>query len=179
MRLLSLLTMGLLVPLSCHATSLQQLVQVLAAPPQKARSSGGWARVGQLPGMKWEQSAPRQTPAGFARHGSLNLEGLGDVSVYFIGSRAGAQQASLALPEGVDKREFTLTLHRLIPLAKIKQLRGGCKDDGDTGGSAVYQLDVSGSATVYAMMVSGTSRSGMDTELVIAKQMDKNWECAS
>lgn len=129
--------------------------------------------------MNWEQAAPSQTPAGRARHGILNLEGLGDVSVYFIGDRAGAHQASLSLPEGVDKREFTPTLHRLIPLAKIKQLRGGCKEDGDAGGSAVFQLDVPGSATVYAMMMSGTSRSGMNTELVIANQMKKNWECAS
>lgn len=129
--------------------------------------------------MKWEQAAPRQTPAGFARHGALNLDGLGDVSVYFIGGRAGAQQASLSLPEGVDKRDFTPTLHRLIPLAKIKQLRGGCKDDGEIGGSAVYQIDVSGSASVYAMIMSGTSRSGMDTELTIAKQLHKNWKCAS
>lgn len=140
---------------------------------------GGWARVSQLPGMKWKQAAPRQTPTGFARHGDLNLEGLGDVSVYFIGGRAGAQQASLSLPEGVDKREFTPTLHRLIPLAKIKQLRVGCKEDGDVRGSAVFQLDMPGSATVYAMMMSGTSRSGMDTELVIANQMNKDWECAS
>lgn len=180
MRLLSLLTICLLASFSCHATSLHELGQVLAAPtPHEARSIGGWARVSQLPGMNWEQAAPSQTPAGRARHGILNLEGLGDVSVYFIGDRAGAHQASLSLPEGVDKREFTLTLHRLIPLAKIKQLRGGCKDDGKIGGSAVYQIDVSGNASVYAMIMSGSSRSGMDTELIIAKQMVKGWKCAS
>ncbi|MGH6623275.1 MAG: hypothetical protein ACREBN_04850 [Burkholderiaceae bacterium] len=178
MRPRFLLAMCLFLPLTSYAATLQQVVQVLAAPAQKTDSPGDWARVNQLPGMKWKLPAPKQTPVGFTRYGSLKLDGLGQVTVYFIGDRAGAQQASISLPEGVDKREFTATLQRLIPSAKIKQLRGGCKDEGALGGSAVYQVDVPGAASVYATMMTGVSKAGMETELIIARQLDKNWKCA-
>ena len=179
MRMLSSFTMCLLLPACCYGTTLEQVLQVLGAQAQPAGSPGDWARVNQLPGMKWQGPAPKQTPAGYTRYGSLKLEGVGQVTVYFTGDRTAAQQASISLPQGVDKREFTKTLQRLIPSAKVKQLRGGCKDDGEIGGSAVYQIDVSDNASMFAMMMSGTSRTGIDTELAVAKRPNKNWQCPS
>jgi hypothetical protein len=169
---LALFTMGMLISHACHANSLQQLVQVLAAP------AGGWARVSRLPGIAWAEASPRQTPLGHARHGTFNLEGLGQVSVHFTGSRAGPRQASLLLPEGVGRREFSTTLHRLIPLAQVDELQGGCKDDGELAGSAVYRLELPGSAAVYAWLVSSTRGADVHTELTIARQIDERWKCA-
>ena len=176
MRLLSLWATGLLLPFSCHPASLQQLVQLLVAPAAGTDAPGDWARVDQLPEMKWQRTTPTQTPNGLARSGSVNIEGLGQVTIHFSGSKVGADRASLRLPQGVDKHEFSTTLLRLIPMADIK-FQGHCRTSEERTQSSVYRVDLQ-TQTAYALFTSSRRGASLDTDLIVAVRIDSDWRCA-
>lgn len=179
MRAALVVTAGLALGLSSHAATVEQVVRALAPPLQATGAAPGWPALHRL-GVKWQHAGLKQTPAGFIRVGTLQMDGLGKTSVIFQGSRSEPQQVSLSLPQdkAVDKSEFAITVKRLLPAAQIKQVRAGCKDEGVLGGSAVYQVVVPGHRPAFVLMSAGTSKMGLDTSMDIAAQFSKDWHCA-
>ena len=130
-------------------------------------------------GIKWQQAGLKQTPVGYTKFGTVKLDGLGETTVFFIGSRSELGRVSLSLPpdKAVDKSEFDVTVKRLLPAAQIKQVRASCKDEGVLGGTAVYQVVLPGHRPAYVLMGAGTSKMGVDTSMDIAAQFSKDWNC--
>jgi hypothetical protein len=170
------LTVGLAISVPSHAATLEQIVQVVTLPAQATAAAPGWPNLDRL-GVKWNKASPQQGPAGYTKFGTVKLDGLGKTTVFFIGSRAELSKASLGPPEGIDKTEFGATLKRLLPTAQIKLVRAGCKDEGVVGGSAVYQVDLPGKRPAYVLMMSGTSKAGLDTSVDIFAQLSKDLNC--
>ena len=170
---------GLALSLSSQAATVEQVVRALAPPSQASGAAPGWPALDRL-GVKWQHAGLKQTPVGFTRYGTLQLDGLGKTSVFVRGSRSEPHQVSLALPpdKAVDKSEFGVTVKRLLPSAQAKQVRAGCKNEGVLGGSAVYQVVLPGHRPAFVLMAAGTSKMGLDTSMDIAAQFGKDWNCA-
>ena len=178
MRTAWLLTAGMVIGLPSVAATLEQVVRSLAPAAQATGPAPRWTALDGL-GVKWQHAGLKQSPVGYTRFGTLQLEGLGNTSVSFIGSRSEPQQALLFLPQdkAVDKSEFAVTLKRLLPAAQTKQVRAGCKDEGMLGGTAVYQVTLAGHQPAYVLFSAGTSKMGLDTSIDIATQPSKHWNC--
>jgi len=84
---------------------------------------------------------------------------------------------SLSLPQ--DKAVDAVTLKRLLPAARTKQVRAGCKDEGMLGGTAVYQVTLADHQSAYVLMSAGTSKMGLDTSMDIAAKFSKDWNCVA
>jgi hypothetical protein len=170
---------GLAISLPSHAATLEQIVQTVAPLAQATATAPGWATVDRL-GVKWHKRSPVQGPMGYTKFGTVKLDGLGKTDVTFIGSRADLRTASLHLPEDkvADKTEFDATLKRLLPAARIKQVRAGCKNEGVMGGSAVYQVVLPGHRPAYVLMMAAVGKR-LETGLDIAAQFAKDWNCTS
>ena len=186
MRHMLLLALALLAWLPSRAATLEQVARLLAQPAQPAKPSKqaqkpgtteGWTRLDALPGMAWQHAGVKRTPMGHTRHGTLQVHGLGKVTAFFNGSLKEPQSASLLLAQGIDKAQFNATVRRLMPAVQVKPVRAGCKDDSDIGGSAVFQLHLAGARPAYLMLMSGTSKAGLETELAIAAQLPAAWSC--
>jgi hypothetical protein len=130
-------------------------------------------------GIKWHKASPEDRPAGYVKFGTVKLDGLGKSRVTFLGSRAEPHQVTLSLPldKAIGESQFGVTLRQLLPSSQIKQVREGCKDEGIVGGSAVFQIELSGKRPAYVLMMSGTSKAGLDTSMYIAAQLSKDWNC--
>lgn len=178
MRTALLLMAGMAIGLPSPAATLEQVVRSLAPASQATGPAPGWAALDRL-GVKWQHKGLKQSPVGYTRFGTLQLDGLGKTSVSFLGSRGEPQQVSLFLPpdKAVDKSEFGATLKRLLPTAQSKQVRAGCKDEGMLGGTAVYQVTLAGHQPAYVLFSSGTSKMGLDTSVDIAVQPSTHWNC--
>ncbi len=161
----------------CYAATFEQLIAVLSDASVQSGPHGTWVRVGKVPGVKWQTSTPRLTPAGHTMFGNVKVEGVGSVTIFYTGSKDTVRQLSLSFPSGISTTEFTSTLTRLLPAAKVTQLRGGCKTDGAISGSAVYRIARPGNTHIYAMLISGTSQAGIDTEAIVSTKTEPHWKC--
>lgn len=178
MRAVLYVMVGLVISVPSQAATLEQVVQVMALPAQATAAAPSWPALNWL-GLKWQHAGLNQSTFGYTKSGSVQLDSLGKISVSFQGSRSEPHTASLYLPpaKAIDKTEFGAALKRLLPTAQIKQVREGCKDEGIVGGSAVFQIDLSGKRPAYVLMMSGTSKAGLDTSMDIAAQLSKDWNC--
>lgn len=178
MRTVLSLMVGLAISVPSHAATLEQIIQVVVPPAQATVAAPGWPNMDGL-GIKWQQAGLKQTPVGYTKFGTVKLDGLGETTVFFMGSRTALSKVSLSLPpdKAVDKSEFDVALKRLLPAARIKQARAGCEDEGMMGGSAVYEAALPGRRPAYVLMAAGTSKMGLETSLDIAAQFDKDWNC--
>ncbi len=171
---------GMLAWQPATAATLEDVVRLLAQPAQPTQTPGaapGWARLDGLSGMVWQHAGVKRTPMGHTRHGMLQIDGLGKVTTFFNGNGAGPNAASLLLDKGIDKGQFNTSLRKLMPAVQIQSVRGGCKDDSDIGGSAVFQLQLAGARVAHIMLMSGTSKAGLETELAIAGPLPAAWRC--
>lgn len=178
MRAVLFLIVGLTISVPSQAATLEQIVQIVALPAQATAAAPGWPNLDRL-GIKWHKASPQHGPAGYAKFGTVKLDGLGKTDVTFSGSRAELSTASLSPSEAIDKEKFGTTLKRLLPAAQIKQVRAGCKDDGVLGGTAVYQVALPCKRPAFVMFSNGVSKMGMYTGVDIAAQLTKDWNCGT
>lgn len=181
MRTALLLTAGMAIGLSSQAATVEQVVRAFAPAPNASGAAPDWPALDRL-GVKWQHAGLKQTPVGFARFGTLQLDGLGKTPVHFQGSRSEPKQVTLYLPpdKAIGESRFGVTLRRLLSAAQIKQVRAGCKDEGAMMETAVYQVTLTGQQPAFVMLETGSSNKGLvDTTMHIAAQLGKDWNCAT
>lgn len=103
MKAALLLTAGLAHGLSSQAATLEQVVRTVAPPSQAAGKASGWPALDRL-GIQWHKAGPQQRPAGYTRFGTVQLDGLGKTTVFFIGSRTALVRAPRAARHALSSK---------------------------------------------------------------------------
>ncbi len=124
--------------------TMDAVATALAVPAGAGFSANDWNAT-QVTGVKWQHKGLRETPVSpFTRLGSAELEGLGQVTVFFSGVRTMVSQLTVIVGgnqiEAVDTSMFDKVMKAHFgKSASIKKLRGLCKSEIGVRGSSVYE----------------------------------------
>lgn len=186
-RLAALISIGLL-PCSLFAATLETVVNALALPASATYSANDWPSTNAIAGIRWSHKGLRETPdASFGRSGKLKLQGLGNSRVSFSGARTMIFQLDVDVHEGegnvFEKEAFTSVLKsQFSNLTAIKPIRGGCKNDGEMSGSAVYQVTPPKNKPVYVMVstdAGGNSPDSRTSSFQFSLENEDRWRCTN
>lgn len=168
--------------------TLESMVNAFALPVGASYSANAWDVTDSIPGIQWEHKGLRETPsAPFSRRGHVKLDKLAVVTVFFAGVRTMVSEMNISITNNdeavIDKSDFLKVLNaKLGASGQIRQLRGGCKSDGQVSGSAVYEITMRGKKPVYLLMATdsgGSAPNSRSTTLQFELEPQRRWACTA
>ncbi|MES2010562.1 MAG: hypothetical protein V4468_16940 [Pseudomonadota bacterium] len=170
------------------APTLASIVNAFAIPAGANYSANTWDITDSIPGVQWEHKGLRETPrVPFSRLGHVKLDKLAVVTVFFGGVRAMVSEMNVSITNNdaavIEKSDFLKLLHAQFGASShIRQLRGGCKNEGQISGSAVYEITLRGKKPVYLLMEtdsSGSAPNSRSTTLQFELEPQRRWVCTA
>lgn len=184
-RIIMLVCIGFM-PCSLFAATLETLVSALALPASANYSANDWSSINAISGVRWSHKGLRQTPvSSFTRLGQIKLERLGNVGVFFSGERTMVFQLDITVGEVdgnvFEKEQFTSVLRSQFNKGSaIKNLHGGCRDEGEVSGSAVYEVTLPTKKPVYVLVTTdsgGNSPNSRTSGFQFMLELEDRWKC--
>lgn len=182
-----LIALGICLPLFAVAATLETVVAPFALPVNATYSANDWNSTDGIAGIQWQHKGLKETRLSpFTRLGYLKLDKLAKASVFYSGARTMITQLDVSVSgdddKMVEKENFLKALRAQFgSTTKIKQLRGGCKDDGAMSGSAVYEVTLPAKKPVFLMMSvdsGGNSPDSRTTSFQFSHESETSWACS-
>jgi opacity protein-like surface antigen len=182
-----LLAATLLLPVLASAATLETVVESFALPAKASYSANDWAGTNAISGVQWQHKGLKETPVSpFTRLGTIKLDGLPLATLFFSGARTMVTQLNVMVGGNgapvIEKQDFNAAMRTQFRTARIRQLRGGCKNEGGVAGSAVYEVTLSARKPVYLMLATdagGSTPDSRTTSFEFQLEPQERWACTS
>lgn len=179
------LSLALVAP-AAFATSIRQVVEAFTMQEDATHSANDWTSVLALKDVQWHHEGFVETPvAPMAKTGHLESPELGRVDVHFSGARTMVFGLDLNVGEAegkiFEKEEFDQVLHSTLgDGVTLEKLRGGCDEDGEISGSAVYAVSLPGRKPVFVYIstdAGGNSPDSRSSSMQFSLKREDRWSC--
>jgi hypothetical protein len=181
-----LIAAAFVLPTLSFAATLENVVSAFALPANAGYSFNDWDATNAIAGVRWQHKGLKETPVSpFSRMGNVKLDGLSVATVFFTGARTMVMQLTVIVGGNddhvIEKEDFNKALRAQFgSSSKIKQLRGGCKNDGAISGSAVYEITLPAKKPVYLLLdtdAGGNSPNSRSTTFQFLMEPEDRWKC--
>ena len=185
-QLRGILGVGLLLTTSLSfGMTMDAVATALAVPTGAGFSANDWNAT-QVTGVKWQHKGLRETPVSpFTRLGNAELEGLGQVTVFFSGARTMVSQLTVIAGGNQTEAVNTSMFDKVMKAhfgksATIKKLRGLCKSEIGVSGSSVYEVTLAKKKPLFVLVdtdAGGSSPSSQTTSFRFLDEPGVRWGC--
>ncbi len=165
---------------SAGAATLGDFAGALAAPATASYSANNWNALAPIKGVKWRDTALKETPSAVAKEGDFSLDGHGRATALVVGARQMMFDIEISLPRPLDKKGLARTLKaQFSPATLIEQIGGDCRTAAAPGGTRVYRLTIPSKRALFMRVefLSGTSSKGGGTRFTLSIDNKPKWAC--
>ena len=156
---------------------LEDVAAVLALPAGDNEAKVDWRAMEKIPGIRMRGKDIESTERYSYRNSTLILDALGKTEVTWTGTYNFPIAAIVNTNTRIPPTQYTSVLSRQFSAARLKQLRGGCKDNEFEKDAAIYQVNLQQRQPLYLHVTSHPRERSGNTLIVVSQENSPRWAC--